>query len=381
MNATTGSFESTPLPLAAPAVGRIARPNEVPIIDFAPLTAPSARTLDEAVDRIAKEVDAACREIGFFTVVNHPVPVPLIRIMFGQSARFFSQPMDEKLKLHMRQSTNFRGYLPMDDGPNPSKARGKAVFGFQEHREPGQAKVRKPNKTEAYQISLELPHDDPDVLAGKPLHGGNHWPADLPGFREATLEYYHTMRTFAGLVASLFAQGLGLEKDFFARFYTKPLIQLRLLHYLPQDQHSALEGGDSHAHSDAGGFTLLQQDDVGGLEIRSKSGEWIMIPPVENSFVVNIGDSMKMWTNHRFASTLHRVVNSYGRDRYSIGIFANPNYDTVITPPCPPASMPRIRQSSSECASARRCCSLTAGSGFRCGSGVSSSPLTRDHWH
>jgi isopenicillin N synthase-like dioxygenase len=77
---------------------------------------------------------------------------------------------------------------------------------------------------------------------------------------------------------------------------------------------------------------MLQQDDVGGLEIKTKSGEWVVVPPMENSFIVNIGDSMKMWTNHRFASTLHRVVNRYGRERYSVGVFANPNYDTVISP-------------------------------------------------
>jgi isopenicillin N synthase-like dioxygenase len=314
--------------LAAPMLGRIARPNEVPMIDFAPLAGGSPT----AVDAVAREVDQACREVGFFTVINHPVPAPMIRGMFAQSARFFSQPLEEKLKLHMRRSAHFRGYLPMDETPDPSTARGRAVFGFQEHMEPGRAKPRRPNKTEVFQLSLELAADDPDVLAGKPLHGPNPWPVGLPGFREATLEYFDTMRGFAALVASLFARGLGVDKDFFVPFYTKPLIQLRLLHYLPQGRQAALAGGDSRAHSDAGGFTLLQQDDVGGLEILSKTGEWILVPPVEDSFVVNIGDSMKMWTNHRFASTMHRVVNSYGRERYSIGVFANPDYDTVIRP-------------------------------------------------
>jgi len=85
-------------------------------------------------------------------------------------------------------------------------------------------------------------------------------------------------------------------------------------------------------HNDAGVFAMLQQDDVGGLEIRSKTGEWIVVPPVENRLVVNIGDRLKMWTNHRIASTLHRVVNCYGRDRYSAGIFATSNYDTDIAP-------------------------------------------------
>ncbi len=232
----------------------------------------------------------------------------------------------------MRNSANFRGYLPMDEEPDSKNKRGKAVFGFQEHMEPDVAKVKKPNKTEVFQVSLELPQDDPDVIACKPLHGPNPWPDNLPGFREGVLDYYGTMRGFAALMASLFARGLGQDKDFFVPYYTKPMIQLRLLHYLPQESQMALEGGDSRQHSDAGGFTMLQQDDVGGLEILSKTGEWVVVPPVQDSFVVNIGDSMKMWTNHRYASTLHRVVNQYGRDRYSVGIFANPNYDTVIAP-------------------------------------------------
>src|SRR5260221_12324319 len=115
------------------------------------------------------------------------------------------------------------------------------------------------------------------------------------------------MTEFAALLASVFARGLKLPADYFAQFYKKPLIQVRLLHYLPRDQQAALEGGDSRAHQDAGGFTMLQQDDVGGLEIKTKSGEWVIVPPVEYSFVVNIGDSIRMLTKKRVSSTLHRV--------------------------------------------------------------------------
>lgn len=318
--------EAPPLPL--PAAGRFARPNEVPMIDFAPLSGGN----DQAIEAVAREVDAACREIGFFTVVNHPVPVLLIRRIFAESKRFFDLPLEAKLRLHMRNSANFRGYLPMDQDGDAMSTRGKAVAGFQAHIATDKLRARKPNKNEVFQIAAELGPDDPMVMAGKPLYGANQWPEGIPGFKEAVLDYHTTMVGFSALVASVFARALDLQKDYFVPFYTKPLIQLRLLHYLPQDEQAALEGGDSRAHCDAGGFTMLQQDDVGGLEVKMKSGEWIVVPPVENSFVVNIGDSMKMWTNQRFASTLHRVVNHYGRERYSVGVFANPNYDTVIAP-------------------------------------------------
>ena len=325
---TTATTPAPPPPLAAPRLGRWANANELPVIDFAPLSG----TNETAKERVAKEVHDACRDIGFLTIVNHPVPPAKIREIFRQSKRFFALPLQEKMHAYMGNSNLFRGYLPMDEPGRKHAYRGKAIEGFQPHLDPARMKARKPHKNEAFQVSLELPPDDPDVLAGKPLHGHNQWPADLPGFKDAVLDYHTTMTEFAALVASVFARGLAMPPDYFAQFYKKPLIQVRLLHYLPQDQQAALEGGDSRAHQDAGGFTMLQQDDVGGLEIKSKSGEWLIVPPVENAFVVNIGDSMRMWTNNRFASTLHRVVNHYGRERYSVGVFANPDYDTVIRP-------------------------------------------------
>jgi len=315
-------------PLPSPALGRWANANELPVIDFAPIRG----TNQTAIERVAKEVHDACRDIGFLTIVNHPVPHEKIRAIFRQSQRFFALPLAEKMKAYMGNSNFFRGYLPMDEPGKQHAYRGKAIEGFQPHLDPARMKARKPHKNEAFQASLELPDDDPDVKAGKPLHGANQWPDNLPGFRETVLDYHTTMTEFAALLASVFARGLKLPTDYFAQFYKKPLIQVRLLHYLPQETQAALEGGDSRAHQDAGGFTMLQQDDVGGLEIKSKSGEWLIVPPVENSFVVNIGDSMRVWTNNRFASTLHRVVNHYGRERYSVGVFANPDYDTMIRP-------------------------------------------------
>ncbi len=314
--------------MPAPRLGRWANANELPVIDFSPMSGAN----EHAKERLAKEVHDACRDIGFLTIVNHPVPPGKIRDIFHQSKRFFALPLDEKMKAYMGHSNLFRGYLPMDEPGRKHAYRGKAIEGFQPHLAETRMKARKPHKNEAFQVSLELPDDDPDVQAGKPLHGRNLWPDGLPGFREAVLDYHATMTEFAALLASVFACGLRLPPDYFAQFYRKPLIQVRLLHYLPQETQAALEGGDSRAHQDAGGFTMLQQDDVGGLEIKSKSGEWLVVPPVENSFVVNIGDSMRMWTNNRFASTLHRVVNHYGRERYSVGVFANPDYDTVIRP-------------------------------------------------
>lgn len=84
-------------------------------------------------------------------------------------------------------------------------------------------------------------------------------------------------------------------------------------------------------HTDSGAFTILWQDANGGLEVRTKTGEWVGAPPIEDSFVVNIGDILQYWSNGRYSSTPHRVINRYGTDRYSIPYFVNPGADVVIS--------------------------------------------------
>src|SRR5471030_1693031 len=191
-------------PLPAPKLWRWAKANELPVIDFAAM----AGTNDTAKDRIAKEVHDACRDIGFLTIVNHPVPPAKIREIFRQSARFFALPLDAKMKAYMGNSNLFRGYLPMDEPGRQKAYRGKAIEGFQPHLDPARMKARKPHKNEAFQISVELPPGDPDVVAGKPLHGHNQWPEDLPGFKDAVLDYHTTMTEFTALMASVFAGSL-----------------------------------------------------------------------------------------------------------------------------------------------------------------------------
>jgi isopenicillin N synthase-like dioxygenase len=319
--------------MTATVMTRWATADEVPVIDFAPVRDGAP----DPVARVARSVHDACRDTGFFTVVNHPVPPAAIAAVFDASKRFFALPEAERMRSHMGESDTFRGYLPMDRYGEARHFRGTAIPGFQLHLDEGTRQAREErrkihnNLNDAFQISAELPPDDPDVRAGKPLHGPNLWP-DLSEFKEPLLAYYDIMRAFALEMARVFARGLGVEADHFTRHYRKPLMQLRLLRYLPQAPEAALASGEVAAHCDGGGFTLLQQDGTGGLEIKTRAGEWVVVPPVENSFVVNVGDTMKLWTNDRFTSTPHRVVNRYGSERYSIGFFANPDYDAVITP-------------------------------------------------
>src|SRR5260370_40395945 len=110
-------------PLPAPALGRWANANELPTIDFAPLNGKN----EAAIERVAKEVHDACRDIGFLTIVNHPVPAAKIRAIFRQAARFFALPRSEKMKAYMGNSNLFRGYLPMDEPGKQHAYRGKPI--------------------------------------------------------------------------------------------------------------------------------------------------------------------------------------------------------------------------------------------------------------
>jgi isopenicillin N synthase-like dioxygenase len=107
---------------------------------------------------------------------------------------------------------------------------------------------------------------------------------------------------------------------------------LRLLHYPPQDPQSPADEYGSAPHTDFGAITLLAQDDVGGLAVKTPGGDWVDVPPVDGAFVMNVGDMLKRWSNGRLRSTPHRVTNRTGRERYSVPYFYDPHVSTLIAP-------------------------------------------------
>ena len=280
----------------------------IPAISIAGLGRDAAAT-----DRIVAEIRRACESVGFFYVVDHGVPHDAIDAIFAAARAFFALPQELRDALDVHRSPNFRGYVPM---------------GFKGSGVPQRL-------LEAFQIMNELGPDDPDVRAGSVMHGPNVWPADGPGFSadafRAAMERYHdAVWRLSERVLSAFARALGQEPDYFRGYFTKPLTQLRLLHYPPQPAEAGAQGVE--AHTDPGALTILMQDSVGGLEARNRGGRWIAAPPIPYSFVINIGDMMQRWTNGRFVSTPHRVANRTGQGRFSIPFFVNPDYGATIAP-------------------------------------------------
>lgn len=279
---------------------------EIPLIDIGPLADPAGQGLERAVGAIAD----ACETAGFFYVTGHGVPIAQVEAVFAAADWFFALPQPERDALDVARSPNFRGYVPMGiTGPGVPR-----------------------RMLEAFQMMLELGPDDPDVRAGSIMHGPNVWPPDAPEFRAAMTAYYTAMTSLSDRLLAGFARALGLEPGHFREFFRKPLTQLRLLHYPPQPPQDRDAVLGVEAHTDTGAFTILAQDETGGLEVRNRAGRWIEATPIAGSFVVNIADMMQRWTNGRFVSTPHRVANRGHSGRISIPFFANPDYEAVVSP-------------------------------------------------
>jgi isopenicillin N synthase-like dioxygenase len=183
----------------------------------------------------------------------------------------------------------------------------------------------------SHQEGFWIGHERPPSRES-PLDGPNQWPAGQPELKRSMLAYFDAIEALSHVLMRGFALALGLDASFFKPIFDEPTSRLKLNHYPPQ--HAPERDNDIGVvpHSDSGGFTILWQDNLGGLEIQSKSGEWVGAPPIADTFVINLGNIMQIWTNGQFSSTPHRVINRGGKDRYSIPLFVNPNRNAIIKP-------------------------------------------------
>ena len=149
------------------------------------------------------------------------------------------------------------------------------------------------------------------------------------GFRDAVYGYYEAILALGHALFRGFALALDLPEDFFEDKIDKPMAQLRVIYYPPRQGPPDPQRLGIGAHTDYECFTVLAQRDP-GLQVQNVAGEWIEAPPVPDTFVVNIGDTLAMWTNDRFISTVHRVISPTDRKRFSLPFFFGLNHDTVV---------------------------------------------------
>jgi isopenicillin N synthase-like dioxygenase len=273
----------------------------VPIIDFAPFEQGGPWR-----DHVAAQVDWAASEFGFFYIVGHGIDLRAIDRLVALSRVFFQQDEETKQRIRMsRGGRAWRGYFPVG---------GELTSGH-------------PDLKEGIYFGEELPQADPRVRAGTPLHGENLFP-DLPGFRDAVLEYMTELTGLSHNLMSAVARGLLLEDHYFFDHYTaNPTKLFRVFNY-PPSQQSGFGVGE---HTDYGLLTLLYQDEIGGLQVRYESA-WIDVPYVPGSFVVNVGDMLERLTSGRYTSALHRVVNRSPQPRISMPFFFDPSFDALLEP-------------------------------------------------
>ena len=301
---------------------------EIPVIDLNPIWNSSSDGLRE----IAQKFTSAFQEMGFAYVINHRVSQTIIDDVFVQHRRFHQLPLDEKNKIRLNQW--HRGYLPLASYQLKSESTSKGVV--VEHT---QSVVKAPNQSESFIINhehFEGPADLPETdLYDRYLQGPNQWPHGMPEFRQAVLAYYHAMENLALQLTKIFFAASATDFERFASHFQRPSIGLRMLHYPPQPSPVPDGVFGSAPHCDYGFITILSQDDVGGLEVKTPTGQWIsaptkVMPNGETAFLVNLGDTASKWTNDGLRATPHRVINRSGRDRYSIVFFWDPQLDFPI---------------------------------------------------
>ena len=290
---------------------------EVPVIDISPLrdgTDPAG---------VGAALARAATEVGFLYVRNHGVDAALVERARRAGIEFFRLPGEAKRKAGTNRFHH--GYLK----PGSTKMYDDARLDLKE----------------SFNWGIELDgvcgdglHDDSGVRAEtgaepeNPLLGPNVWPGAMPELKASVYPYLEAASACAEDLLRGFALGAGLDAEHFIRLRDRPVSRGSLQYYPPQPDGA---GGDQFGvapHTDFGVLTVLCQDAVGGLEIRRRNGEWAAMPPIPGTLVVNIGDLLQRWSNRRYRSTVHRVINSSGRERLSLVLAYDPNFETLVDP-------------------------------------------------
>ena len=290
----------------------------VPVIDISGFEGGDAATRR----RIAREVADAVEGIGFLTIVGHGVDAGLMTEMSRAFHAFFDLPLETKRKyVNTARNTN-RGYIPYGEEfvasshGNAAPPDWRETFAFGRFDLPDDPYYADPEAAYAY---------EPNIL-----------PDDEPGLTETARTFYAALEGLNRRLLHIFAEALDVEPALFLDKFDRHASVLRAINYPEQDRPPAPGQLRCGAHSDFGTHTLLLIDDApGGLQVLNRENEWVAVDPPEGSFVVNIGDLMMTWTNDRWLSNLHRVVNppadaAAGTRRQSIAFFVQPNYDALI---------------------------------------------------
>lgn len=274
--------------------------SEVPVIDLGSINA-------DGIGKAAQQIGTACQDVGFFYIGNHGVNSGCIEYLHRSAKAFFSQPL--QYKNQYRLNHQIRGYLP--SGYRSYEGEKRAGTSSQEGFWIG------------YEGTPDFPH---------PLDGPNIWPEDPAELKPAMLAYLEQVERLSQTLLRCFASSMELDEVELLSCFSRPCSRLKLNHYPPESRRSNKETFGVVPHTDSGAFTILWQDHNSGLEIQARTGNWVRVPPMKDTLVVNIGNILQIWSNGSFSSTPHRVIMEGDDDRYSIPFFVNPDFDCIIEP-------------------------------------------------
>ena len=291
---------------------------QVPVIDLAPFLDGDLATRQRA----ARTVGQACEEIGFFTLVGHGVDPALVRATQDTARDFFDLPYEEKIRIRRPAPEQNRGYNGVGQEALSYSIGHKTPHDLKEFLSIGPVDVP---DAPYYRARDAYPHFAPNL-----------WPERPAALRPIWEAYWRRLNRLADRLMQCFALALDLPEDFFADKLDRNISMFRVLNYPDQPEDplpGQLRAGE---HTDYGTLTILKSENVpGGLQVKNRRGEWVDAAAPDDSFIVNIGDLMMIWTNDLFVSTPHRVVNPprdarLGTRRQSMPFFHQPNYDALI---------------------------------------------------
>ena len=284
---------------------------EVEVIDISPFTIPEKHN-EESRNEVLKAWNNAFMTLGFAVIIGHNVPLENITTMQSDARKFFEQTSTVKMKICLNSGYGNGGYVPI-----------------------GIESVARSRETPNY----EPPDFVESIEFLEGAQGNDIVPKSPDSLQNTVQNYWKQMQNLLAISMEISALSLGLPRDYFAPYHTKPECSLRLAYYPAQDKVKPEPNQIRYgAHTDYTGFTFLRPDvEVGGLEIIDpKTSSWIPVNPKGNVFIVNAGDLLQQWTNDHWISNLHRVVNPpediSHKARLSIVYFTGPNNDAVISP-------------------------------------------------
>ena len=291
--------------------------DRIPVIDIEPFLSGTVGGREGVPAAIRQAAEA----IGFFAIEGHGVPRATMDKLYATAHEFFGLPLEEKQRV-----------AP----PRPDFPRGYKAVGF-EALAAGNALATPPDLKEYYHFGRPVVPPDPYFSGeqGRKHFFANQWPVRPAGFAQAADEYYLAMEKLSVTLCRISALALGLPEHFFDDKIDRHITAARINYYPRQDDPPAEGQLRAGAHTDYGMLTILSGESAPGLQVLTRSGEWVDVPTDKYRFVCNIGDLLMRWTNDRWVSNTHRVLNppqemAKASSRMSIAFFHHPNYDAKI---------------------------------------------------